>query len=121
MVSNYIRDNCCLDPPHMQGAKLTLLSRGLLDLVGLSVADEAVVWLELLHGLGGVVEEGESGALAATVLCPEAEDGHLVLGGLVELGELLAELILGNVGARWVEDVTVAMQMLVLASIWWMG
>lgn len=107
MVSKYIRDNCCPNPPHMQGAKLTLLSRGLLDLVGLSVADEAVVWLEFLHGLGGVVEEGKSGALAATVLCPEAEDGHLVLGGLVELGELLAELILGDVGARWVEDVTV--------------
>lgn len=82
-----------------------LLSRGLLDLVGLSVADESVVWLELLHGLGGIVEEGEAGALAATVLGAETEDGDLVLGDLVERGELLAELILGDVGTRWVEDV----------------
>lgn len=95
-----------LNPPHMQGA-LTLLSRGLLDLVGLSVADESVVWLELLHGLGGIVEEGEAGALAATVLGAETEDGDLVLGDLVERGELLAELILGDVGTRWVEDVTI--------------
>jgi hypothetical protein len=87
--------------------ELTLLSAGLLDLGCLSVADESVVWLELLHGLGGVVEEGEAGALAATELCAETEDGDLVLGGLVQLGELLAELILGHVGARWVEDVTV--------------
>lgn len=71
------------------------------------------MWLELLHGLGGVVEEGKAGALATTKLCPEAEDGDLVLGGLVELRELLAELILGHVGARWVEDVTVGEMVLV--------
>lgn len=99
----------------MQGAKLTLLSRGLLDLVGLAVAHKAVVWLELLHGLGGVVKEGETRALAATVLCPETEDGDLVLGQLVELGQLLAELIFGDVGARWVEDVTVGKSLLVWA------
>lgn len=65
------------------------------------------MWLELLHGLGGVVEEGEAGALAATKLCSEAKDGDLVLGGLVELRQLLAELILGHVCAVGVEDVTV--------------
>ena len=90
----------------MQGA-LTLLSRGLLDLGGLSVSHEAIVWLELLHGLGGVVEEGEASALATTVLGAETKDGHVVLVGLVELRELLTELILGDVGARWVKDVTV--------------
>ena len=51
----------------MQGA-LTLLSRGTLDLGRLAVADQAVAGLEVLHGLGGVVEEGEAGALASSVL-----------------------------------------------------
>lgn len=87
--------------------RLTLLSAGLLDLGCLSVSYESVVWLELLHGLGGVVEEGKASALAATKLCSEAEDGDLVLGGLVERGQLLAELVLGHIGARWVEDITV--------------
>jgi hypothetical protein len=85
----------------------TLLSAGLLDLGGLAVTDEPVVGLELLHGLGAVVDEGEAGALATTVLGAETEDGNLVLVGLVQLGELLAELILGDVRAVGVEDVTV--------------
>lgn len=85
----------------------TLLSAGLLDLGGLSVAHQSVVWLELLHSLGGVVEEGETSALATTELGAETKDGDLVLVHLVETGELLAELILRDVGARWVEDVTV--------------
>jgi hypothetical protein len=85
----------------------TLLSAGLLDLGGLAVTDESVVGLELLHGLGAVVNEGEAGALATTVLGAETEDGDLVLVGLVQLGELLAELILGDVRAVGVEDVTV--------------
>lgn len=100
----------------MQGA-LTLLSRGTLDLGRLAVADQAVSGLEVLHGLGGVVEEGEAGALAATVLRAETEDGHLVLVGLIEAGELLAELVLGDVGARWVEDVTVEMEKFLLVSV----
>lgn len=62
---------------------------------------------ELLQGLGGVVDEGEAGALATTELRTETEDGDLVLGGAVEAGELLAEFVLGDVGAVGVEDVTV--------------
>lgn len=62
--------------------------------------------LELLQGLGGVVDEGKAGRLATTVLCAETEDGDLVLVGLVQVGQLLAELILGDVGAVGVEDVT---------------
>lgn len=61
--------------------------------------------LEFLHGLVRVVDEGEAGALATTVLRTEAEDGNLVLVGLVEVGDLLAEFILGDVGAVGVEDV----------------
>lgn len=85
----------------------TLLSAGLLDLGGLAVTDEPVVGLELLHRLGAVVDEGEAGALAATVLGAETEAGNLLLVGLVELGELGAELILGDVRAVGVQDVTV--------------
>ena len=86
--------------------KHTLLSRGLLDLGGHANADKTVVGLELLHGLVGVVDEGEASGLAATELGAETEDGDLVLVGLVELGELLAELILGDVGTVGVEDIT---------------
>jgi hypothetical protein len=86
----------------------TLLSAGLLDLGGLAVTDEPVVGLELLHRLGAVVDEGEASGLATTVLGAETEDGDLVLVGLVKLGELGAELILGDVGTVGVEDVTVS-------------
>jgi hypothetical protein len=84
----------------------TLLSAGLLDLGAETRSDEEVVGLELLQGLGGVVDEGEAGGLATTELRAQAEDGNLVLLGLVEAAELLAELILGDVGAVGVEDVT---------------
>ena len=63
--------------------------------------------LEFLHGFVRIVHQGEASALATTVLRTEAEDVHLVLVGLVEVGNLLAELIFGDVGAVGVEDVTV--------------
>lgn len=62
--------------------------------------------LELLQGLGGVVDQSEASGLATTVLCAEPEDGDLVLVGLVQVGQLLTELILGDVGAVGVEDIT---------------
>lgn len=62
--------------------------------------------LELLHRLGRVVNQGEAGGLAATELCPETKDADLVLLGLVHAGELVAELLLGDVGAVRVENVT---------------
>jgi len=83
-----------------------LLSAGTLGLGGEADTDEAVLGLELLHGLGGVVDECETSGLAATELGAEAEDGDLVLLGLVEATELLAELLLGDIGAVGVEDVT---------------
>jgi len=64
------------------------------------------VRLELLHGLGAVIDEGEAGGLAATELGAETEDGDLVLLGLVKAGELVAEVLLGDVGTTGVEDVT---------------
>lgn len=86
--------------------KRTLLSAGLLDLGAKADTDETVEGLELLHGLGRVVDEGEASGLAATELGAQTEDGDLVLLGLVQATELLAELILGDVGAVGVEDVT---------------
>lgn len=85
--------------------KRTLLPAGPLDLLGGANADKAVVRLELLQGLVRVIDEGEAGALAATVLRAEAENGDLVLVDLVHVGELAAELILGDVGAVGVEDI----------------
>lgn len=63
--------------------------------------------LELLHGLGGVVDESEASGLAATELGAQTEDGDLILAGLVETGKLVTKLILGDVGAVGVQDVTV--------------
>lgn len=85
--------------------KHTLLAGSLLDLAGGTDTDETVVGLELLEGLGGVVDQSKAGALTTTVLCAETEDGDLVLVGLVQVGQLLTELVLGDVGAVGVEDV----------------
>jgi hypothetical protein len=62
--------------------------------------------LELLHSSCGVVDEGEASRLATTELCAESEDRDGLLVALVQLRELLAEVILGDVGALGVEDVT---------------
>lgn len=78
---------------------------GLLDLGSHAVPDEPIVGFELLHRLGGVVDQSKAGALAATVVRPETEDGDIVLLGLVELGELATEFVLGDVGAVGVENV----------------
>lgn len=85
----------------------TLLSAGTLGLGGEANTDESVVGLKLLHRLGRVVDEGEASGLATTELCAEAKDADLLLLGLVEAGELVAELLLGDVGAAGVEDVPV--------------
>jgi hypothetical protein len=87
--------------------KRTLLSGWLLDLAGNTNSDQSVVWLELLQCLWGIVNEGESGSLSTTELGLEAENVDLLLGALVELSELAAEVILGDIGAVWVKDVTI--------------
>lgn len=82
-----------------------MLSAGLLNLGGGTDTDETVVRLELLQSLVGVVDKGETSGLATTKLCAETEDGNLVLVGLVEVGQLLTELIFGDIGAVGVEDI----------------
>ena len=54
-----------------------------------------------------VVYQGEPRRFSATVLRAETEAGDLVFVGFVELGELLAEFVFGDVGAVGVEDVAV--------------
>lgn len=87
----------------------TLLSAGLLDLGCNTDANQSVVWLELLESLWGIVDEGETGGLATTELGLETENVDLLLAGLVQLSELGAELVLGDVGAGWVEDIPTRM------------
>lgn len=72
------------------------MSGGLLDLGGVTVTDETVVWLELLESLVGVVDEGESGRLSSTESGADTENGDLSLVGLVELSELGSHFILGD-------------------------
>ena len=86
---------------------LTLLPARLLHLGRLSVSHQPVSRLEFLHRLVGVVDEREAGALATTILRAEAEDRDLVLGRLVELAEFAPQLVLADVCAAGVEDVTV--------------
>lgn len=105
---------CLVSQPHAKGKKerkpdieRTLLSAGTLGLGGESDTDQAVLGLELLQSLGGVVDEGEAGGLAATEVGAQAEDLDLLLLGLVQAAELLAQLSLGDVGTAGVEDVTI--------------
>ena len=65
------------------------------------------MWLKLLHRLMIVVDQGETGRLSSSVLCPETEAGHLVFVGFIELGEFLAEFVFGDVGSVGVEDIAV--------------
>lgn len=86
--------------------KHTLLSAGTLGLGGHADTDKAVDGLKLLHGLGGVVDQGKASGLATTELGSQAENLDLVLLGLVHAAELLAELLLGDVGTAGVQDIT---------------
>lgn len=87
---------------------LALLSAGLLDLGCVSHPDESVVGFEFLHRLDTVVDEGETGRLPTTVLRPHAEDVDLVFVGFVHLGKSGAQVVLGDIGAVGMEDITVA-------------
>lgn len=90
-----------------RGARHTLLPAGTLGLGGKANTAETVEGLELLHRLGRVVDEGEAGGLATTELGAQTEDGDLVLLSLVQATDLLAELLLGDVGTVGVQDVTI--------------
>ena len=88
-----------------KGITLTLLPTRLLNLRRGPIPNQAVSRLKLLHHLVALVNEREAGALPATVLGAEAKDGDLVLVGFVEFGELLPQLIFGDVGTVGMEDI----------------
>ena len=83
----------------------TLLPTRLLNFRRRPIPHEPIVGLKLLHHLVRIVDERETGALAAAILCPEAEAGDLVLVGFVQLCEFGAELVFRDVSAVGVEDV----------------
>ena len=83
-------------------ALLALLPASLLDFGGQADANQAVVRLELLHSLRAVVDQSKAGCLAATKLCPQTKNIDLVFGGLVEGSQLVAELVLCDVGTTGV-------------------
>lgn len=78
------------------------MPRGTLDLGSLANSDKSVTRLELLQGLSRVVNKAETSRLSPTVLCAETENGDLVLGSLVQLGELVADFILRGIGTAGV-------------------
>ena len=97
-----------LAPADLEGPVLALLdllarlARGLLQ----PVADETVLGLELLGDVDRVVNQAKAGGFASAKLRAEAEDEDRVgLPGVVHLGELLADLGLGHVGAARVQHV----------------
>jgi len=63
------------------------------------------VWLELLHGVYRVVDEGETSGLATTILCSQTKDGDSRAVGLIDLSDLIAEVGLGDVWETRMEDV----------------
>jgi len=68
-----------------------------LNLLGLAISDKSVVRLEFLQRFVSVVDESETSGLATTIVGSHPENGDGVLLNLVGFGELLAEVILGNV------------------------
>jgi hypothetical protein len=85
------------NPIYTVERKHTLLTRSLLNLGGIAVADKTVVGLKLLQSVVRVVDQREAGRLATTILGAETKDRDLFLAGFVELGELGAEFVLGYI------------------------
>lgn len=84
---------------------LSLLSGRLLNLLSQTVSNQSVGWLESLGVSNRLVDQAETGRLATTEVSSETENGDSVLVSLVQLGQLLSQLILGDVRSVWVQDV----------------
>lgn len=84
---------------------LSLLSGSLLNLLSQTVSDQSVSWLESLGVSNGLVDQTETGRLSTTELGSETEDRDSVLVSLVKLGQLLSQLVLGDVSSVWVQNV----------------
>ncbi|GMR48695.1 hypothetical protein PMAYCL1PPCAC_18889, partial [Pristionchus mayeri] len=83
---------------------LALLATSSLDLLEGAVGDESVLGLELLGQVEGVVDESESDALSTSELATESEGNDQIRGSLVQRGELLFDLGLGDRGTGRVDD-----------------
>jgi len=88
------RDLGLLHTAHLLGPVLALLALLAADgsLGAEAHSDETVLGLELLGDVGSVIDEAKARALASTEGGLKAEDGDGLLVGLVQLGELLADL-----------------------------
>lgn len=68
-------------------------------------SNQPVLGLELpLRGFI-IVDQGKASGPSTTELCPETKGNDTVLLALVDAGNLLLKLSLGDVCARWVENV----------------
>ncbi|ODQ81526.1 hypothetical protein BABINDRAFT_159806 [Babjeviella inositovora NRRL Y-12698] len=84
---------------------LSLLSRGLFNLVSQTVSNQSVSWLELLGVSDRGVDQTEPSRLTTTVLGSETKDGDSVLFSLVNFSQLFSQLILRDVSSVWVQDI----------------
>lgn len=84
---------------------LSLLSGGLLNLGVQAVSDQSVGGLESLGVSSGLVNQTETSGLSTTKLGSETENRHSVLVGLVDLGQSVTQLVLGDVGSVRVQNV----------------
>lgn len=89
------------------GAVLLLLAllATRLDVLAESLAGQSELGLNLLGLVDGVVNQGKAGALLATKLGLQSEHDDGLLFALVHLGELVAQVGLGDVGEARVDDV----------------
>ena len=60
---------------------------------------------ELLEKIHIVVDQGEAGSLATTEVGAESEARDHIGGSFVHLGQFLRDLLLGDCGASWVENI----------------
>lgn len=84
---------------------LSLLSGWLLNLLSHAVSDQSVGWLESLGVGNGLIHQTETGGLSTTEVGSESEDGDGVFVGLVQFGQSLSQLVLGDIGSVGVQDV----------------
>ncbi len=89
---------------HSVLALLALLSRHTLVL-GHTVTDQSVLWLELLGEVKGIVDQSEAGALATTEDGAEAEAEYDIWLGLIHAGKLLSDLSLLDCGLAWMQNI----------------
>merc|ERR1712013_950779 len=84
---------------------LLLLTAGLCLGLDDSLSDKAVLGLELLGEIHGVVDQTEPGGLATSEVGLEPERENSVGCAVVHLGQLLTDICLCHRGLAWVEDI----------------